>query len=264
MPRRHGGRSGIIPARAGFTKWSYCRVFARKDHPRSRGVYAKDVGVHRERDGSSPLARGLRADLAAVAYVLRIIPARAGFTGIRQGVHEEKPDHPRSRGVYTPSHSASHHAPGSSPLARGLRGPSRHPSRHGGIIPARAGFTHSAGLIPSVKEDHPRSRGVYATSTVRLSPDRGSSPLARGLHQSATTCTAAWRIIPARAGFTDTAKTLSGLSGDHPRSRGVYRLTASRYLRTSGSSPLARGLLIPTRVPGGVVRIIPARAGFTC
>ena len=50
---------------------------------------------------------------------------------------------------------------------------------------------------------------------------------------------------------------------DHPRSRGVYRAAMVSSSASSGSSPLARGLLrpVPTLIaPGG---IIPARAGFT-
>ena len=52
-------------------------------------------------------------------------------------------------------------------------------------------------------------------------------------------------------------------SPDHPRSRGVYFDVDDESPATSGSSPLARGLL---RNPVLIVegrRIIPARAGFT-
>ena len=52
-------RTGIIPARAGFTCDSSSRPRMRRDHPRSRGVYASALPwVWRSR-GSSPLARGL-------------------------------------------------------------------------------------------------------------------------------------------------------------------------------------------------------------
>ena len=50
----------IIPARAGFTPGRVRRRAARRDHPRSRGVYL-GVGVSAALGpGSSPLARGLR------------------------------------------------------------------------------------------------------------------------------------------------------------------------------------------------------------
>ena len=71
----------IIPARAGFT--AACRRQRRRpgDHPRSRGVY-HEVGDHEPvTEGSSPLARGLRINAKTQDAKLRIIPARAGFTG---------------------------------------------------------------------------------------------------------------------------------------------------------------------------------------
>ena len=70
-------------------------------------------------------------------------------------------------------------------------------------------------------------------------------------------------IIPARAGFTLHRPRDHHHGADHPRSRGVYPVTRATFRSSSGSSPLARGLLrIWDRecyLPG----IIPARAGFT-
>ena len=96
-----------------------------------------------------------------------------------------------------------------------------------------------------------------------LADPRGSSPLARGLHGLRHDVDHSRRIIPARAGFTRASGDDFFLSSDHPRSRGVYRVSYSPMHCQSGSSPLARGL--PQRgvhalpFPG----IIPARAGFT-
>ena len=50
---------------------------------------------------------------------------------------------------------------------------------------------------------------------------------------------------------------------DHPRSRGVYVTEMGADPDGVGSSPLARGLPAVEVVHGGVVGIIPARAGFT-
>ena len=52
----------------------------REDHPRSRGVYNPYDAVDPTRQGSSPLARGLRGVGGFTVDVDRIIPARAGFT----------------------------------------------------------------------------------------------------------------------------------------------------------------------------------------
>ena len=132
--------------------------------------------------------------------------------------------------------------------------------------------------------DHPRSRGVYNTSTTSgtnragssplargLQPVRprtpgpggGSSPLARGLQGRIRCARLRGRIIPARAGFTYVNVARAWLDPDHPRSRGVYSARCSSDPFSRGSSPLARGLPLGL---GGVLaerRIIPARAGFT-
>ena len=54
-----------------------------------------------------------------------------------------------------------------------------------------------------------------------------------------------------------------GVSADHPRSRGVYARVERPAWSSTGSSPLARGLLQAMGQPQGPAGIIPARAGFT-
>ena len=101
-PRSHSSQyqTRIIPARAGFTAYDVHEELRAADHPRSRGVYRALTGLFRGVFGSSPLARGLRRTCTAPTPTPGIIPARAGFTR-RQGAQgPERPDHPRSRGVY--------------------------------------------------------------------------------------------------------------------------------------------------------------------
>ena len=131
------------------------------------------------------------------------------------------------------------------------------------IIPARAGFTAQRACAGRRRRDHPRSRGVYLRGSGRLRPCAGSSPLARGLPHENRAAAGRSRIIPARAGFTARARRRSGRRRDHPRSRGVYRHALTPATNPSGSSPLARGLLVLTGPTGRSYRIIPARAGFT-
>ena len=73
---------GIIPARAGFTGVQPGAAGGRWDHPRSRGVYLIAGGRVLGATGSSPLARGLHHRTVLVQPDPRIIPARAGFTGM--------------------------------------------------------------------------------------------------------------------------------------------------------------------------------------
>ena len=132
-----------------------------------------------------------------------------------------------------------------------------------GIIPARAGFT-SQKLCGAVKcEDHPRSRGVYPGPQLSIFDLDGSSPLARGLRLPDYGLHGDVGIIPARAGFTSGPWAGAWRCRDHPRSRGVYPASPSGIVPPSGSSPLARGLLLSFDIVLPAGRIIPARAGFT-
>ena len=284
----HGCRQScgrIIPARAGFTAARPTSPCSGRDHPRSRGVYARAGPTRSLSGGSSPLARGLRPYEQQVRLADRIIPARAGFTVSGGNSHSTPTDHPRSRGVYcrrVPAHTPTagssplarglprlagptHVDPlGSSPLARGLRrGRSRRKSGSR-IIPARAGFTVAGGGDARVGADHPRSRGVYATVNPFSWMKFGSSPLARGLRPWCASRPCRARIIPARAGFTRGTGPPPWGTWDHPRSRGVYKTGPPYAGRALGSSPLARGLPNVAVSGDAVVGIIPARAGFTC
>ena len=131
----------IIPARAGFTRRPAASRFRTWDHPRSRGVYPGSARRQRRGTGSSPLARGLHRFARREGHAVRIIPARAGFTGCTPGRHGRGPDHPRSRGVYLGEGEAAVRQAGSSPLARGLPHLARGDLVPVRIIPARAGFT---------------------------------------------------------------------------------------------------------------------------
>ena len=208
-----------------------------------------------------------------------------------RGVYSPRPssppgrsDHPRSRGVYRGYPMISVGTRGSSPLARGLRERLLGVGHGLGIIPARAGFTPERTPHEPVRQDHPRSRGVYERPDDPAYRARGSSPLARGLQERTRGRRGMSRIIPARAGFTPTGPTPTSPRADHPRSRGVYvnafgtadaisgssplarglpPYTAMRRTPSPGSSPLARGLpTLDAPIPTGY-RIIPARAGFT-
>ena len=159
------GGAGIIPARAGFTSPPTRRGHTSWDHPRSRGVYCRSKSLSMRMTGSSPLARGLRGLLGPCRRVVRIIPARAGFTRECRIQADAGTDHPRSRGVYPLSTVLLRRTPGSSPLARGLPSQKCPEGYTPGIIPARAGFTVRRSGAASCGPDHPRSRGVYRSRT---------------------------------------------------------------------------------------------------
>ena len=172
--------------------------------------------------GSSPLARGSRADHHPGTRPGGIIPARAGFTGAPGGPGGVHADHPRSRGVHPVTESGNLNVAGSSPLARGSLGHHRPRHGHPGIIPARAGFTAAWVPLVDVFADHPRSRGVHSIIPLGAATIFGSSPLARGSRRLVGCWIVCWRIIPARAGFTSPPCRPPGPAPDHPRSRGVH------------------------------------------
>ena len=253
----------IIPARAGFTH-EFRGIFGwKKDHPRSRGVYRPRFPCRPRRRGSSPLARGLQTEPPGRRAQDRIIPARAGFTRSSFFRGPSGADHPRSRGVYARKALIMLTRSGSSPLARGLRALWNEHYDVEGIIPARAGFTHPYSRNIVLRGDHPRSRGVYTIDSFMPIRIRGSSPLARGLRAHHSQARIRGGIIPARAGFTDSGIAVAPINRDHPRSRGVYYGGFTRRVGSVGSSPLARGLLGRLVKSGDLIRIIPARAGFT-
>ena len=200
---------GIIPARAGFTGGRRACPQPLTDHPRSRGVYETRSSQNTGCRGSSPLARGLRSGVVLGGEVDGIIPARAGFTCANFPSTLNSSDHPRSRGVYTRMLAQAQFPQGSSPLARGLPWGSGYPHTDHGIIPARAGFTDTRGAQSGVRQDHPRSRGVYQNSRLMRSLSVGSSPLARGLRRPDYRGRPRRGIIPARAGFTAVLATIA-------------------------------------------------------
>ena len=73
-------RCRIIPAHAGFTTQNPSNPLPRKDHPRTRGVYAIMFWTGKDDTGSSPHTRGLLFHVADFRGLWRIIPAHAGFT----------------------------------------------------------------------------------------------------------------------------------------------------------------------------------------
>ena len=154
----------IIPAHAGFTKKKDPQNRGKQDHPRTRGVYGPVISPLAAYIGSSPHTRGLQFALPEQRVQRWIIPAHAGFTGLTCGVGRVRADHPRTRGVYGRGGAFPWPGGGSSPHTRGLQAP---PPPHGGggrIIPAHAGFTCVGGILGFAMWDHPRTRGVYAST----------------------------------------------------------------------------------------------------
>ena len=91
----------------------------------------------------------------------------------------------------------------------------------------------------------------------------GSSPLVRGQLGRSRRGFLFLRIIPARAGPTDSFGRVFLSFADHPRSCGANSSSSRTTPPNCGSSPLVRGQRDDTVRPVLGVRIIPARAGPT-
>ena len=173
----------------------------------------------------------------------RIIPARAGPTVPWRPRPWRGPDHPRSCGA--------NHA---------VRGKHRLPRR---IIPARAGPTRATWTKPVLRADHPRSCGANVLQMWEIHIVSGSSPLVRGQLCVCVYVPYSHRIIPARAGPTESPRHLHRHGPDHPRSCGANAMPLRLFTPTPGSSPLVRGQLSGPNRGLQFLRIIPARAGPT-
>ena len=180
IPSTVTSQSGLIPTRAGRTRWPNLRRWCSRAHPRSRGADPTYRPGIASSVGSSPLARGGQAWIGSAARYRGLIPARAGRTRGGSPRVGGRRAHPRSRGADSLSVHARGVPEGSSPLARGGRG--RHQGRDLplGLIPARAGRTGREVACAELSGAHPRSRGADSTVIAVLDSEQGSSPLARG------------------------------------------------------------------------------------
>ena len=150
----------IIPASAGQTASSMCRIRTRPDHPRECGANKTSTCYAARSVGSSPRVRGKRSWAVRSWASRRIIPASAGQT--RKYMHE--------RSAW----------PGSSPRVRGKLHALACVQALVRIIPASAGQTGHANGPARSKTDHPRECGANAAKKADCLRLIGSSPRVRG------------------------------------------------------------------------------------
>ncbi len=210
-PRVRGKRRGaghrydvarIIPARAGQTAPNPIGRGHGSDHPRACGANFLDRWTTFFLFGSSPRVRGKPIARLPAAGRPRIIPARAGQTGVTGVPPVTVPDHPRACGANLGDETQITDTTGSSPRVRGKRRHARSGTIERRIIPARAGQTMPATPGSGFGADHPRACGANDQAEVRFDLRVGSSPRVRGkLGEGFKECEEC-RIIPARAGQT--------------------------------------------------------------
>ena len=232
-------------------------------HPRSRGENSDGLSHPLTDGGSSPLTRG-KLDIPGVTGCNKgLIPAHAGKTHSPPARWLQRRAHPRSRGENERTRTMMNNFEGSSPLTRGKPLPGRLASGSGGLIPAHAGKTASAGTGRGPPGAHPRSRGENVVPPTTSVQSMGSSPLTRGKPLRSGCRGGGWRLIPAHAGKTPGYPHLHGDGRAHPRSRGENSMLKDRLRYEDGSSPLTRGKQNMPLIRLATSGLIPAHAGKT-
>ena len=233
--------------------------------------------------GSSPRVRGKLGRRVQRARELRLIPARAGKTGVLAltccllpahphacGETRRRPSRRRARRAHPRVCGENGHAPcsvgcggGSSPRVRGKRAPGGRQGPVLGLIPACAGKTSRGSRRWPRCSAHPRACGENAGTPLALLGTRGSSPRVRGKPAAASTFPALSGLIPACAGKTRGCSRAGTPRPAHPRACGENDVHAEASVRFEGSSPRVRGKRAPPSSAGHRGRLIPARAGKT-
>ena len=138
-----------------------------------------------------------------------------------------------------------------------------HASACAALIPASAGNTpHQAHRSRSFSV-HPRGRGEHTVVELVNCSTHGSSPRARGTLNGVADPRVELRFIPAGAGNTGLPEAGEHLWPVHPRGRGEHDPLPLQLVASLGSSPRARGTLMPEYNEGDHLRFIPAGAGNT-
>ena len=232
-------------------------------HPRAGGENQITDLVPDSLEGSSPRGRGKRDCSRRRCQRERLIPARAGKTGIGLCAPLSAPAHPRAGGENVDHAHEGFRCAGSSPRGRGKLERRSRPHAVPGLIPARAGKTLGWSLLRRVQRAHPRAGGENVAFGAQGLDAAGSSPRGRGKHRRDHAGRGPVRLIPARAGKTHPATPPEPATPAHPRAGGENRMILSPALPSSGSSPRGRGKLEGVEEARAAARLIPARAGKT-
>ena len=213
---------GLIPARAGSTKFNLTLRRCLRAHPRPCGEHSILALPGLVEQGSSPPVRGARYTFFRGKRNGGLIPARAGSTMARSCTGMSCWAHPRPCGEHVRSGSGISTPRGSSPPVRGALVVGGVFPLVGGLIPARAGSTGSTFVSTQLRRAHPRPCGehIYDVATGVLR--EGSSPPVRGAQVQAGLVDGVAGLIPARAGSTRGVIGHIYFSGAHPRPCGEH------------------------------------------
>ena len=194
-------------------------------HPRACGENLAQPGEDTASAGSSPRVRGKPRRLFEDADGGRLIPARAGKTLASSSRTTPVVAHPRACGENDLVIDQEKSFDGSSPRVRGKLTGTLKSFFTGRLIPARAGKTNPVRREASRPRAHPRACGENAPLWNGTLASEGSSPRVRGKRHHPHGLPLLGRLIPARAGKTDSPRQGPPGCPAHPRACGENLLS---------------------------------------
>ena len=257
------GLPGLIPARAGKTAIRPRRPSSRTAHPRAGGENPPSCWSGSAGRGSSPRGRGKRPCCLELRPDSGLIPARAGKTSFGQGALLGWPAHPRAGGENLQTWGGKISRKGSSPRGRGKPPVPSDVQDRAGLIPARAGKTPPRCHSITPASAHPRAGGENFPRRSAVQSRPGSSPRGRGKLNATMAANPIFRLIPARAGKTQSSRLRPSSRRAHPRAGGENPSVACSFTASVGSSPRGRGKPYGSHTLAVLPGLIPARAGKT-
>ena len=254
---------GLIPAHAGKTRPRDVFGLIREAHPRACGENVLSILQGSFSTGSSPRMRGKLTGGVRTADQIRLIPAHAGKTEQGEGGLTAVPAHPRACGENVRPLLRGYRIWGSSPRMRGKLPCIAEKVFNRGLIPAHAGKTSHATRTCIGAGAHPRACGENWLAPNGGDHVVGSSPRMRGKHYRIPQHTSHVRLIPAHAGKTPVACSVSLSPWAHPRACGENVCPSWFLWPWLGSSPRMRGKLLSPVLCSRLAGLIPAHAGKT-
>ena len=220
MQRRWPTCPGITPRWAGCHPHAYRITISRTTHPRACGENVAAASTWGGNAGSSPRGRGKRNQPRRAHPAGRLIPARAGKTSHGPDHRLASTAHPRAGGENQDENIVNLSKQGSSPRGRGKPRLITEREARARLIPARAGKTTARVEARSGSAAHPRAGGENSGVGSLREVDEGSSPRGRGKPFPGVAAPATRRLIPARAGKTQSSHLRPSSRRAHPRAGG--------------------------------------------
>ena len=190
----------ITPACAGKSGWPSQSPPPHQDHPRMCGEKPNSTRGYPFVSGSPPHVRGKGALVVADRLLIRITPACAGKSSVRQRVLLSLWDHPRMCGEKTGFGKSAFTKSGSPPHVRGKGERKTGKTRRVGITPACAGKRMHQWCRKIANWDHPRMCGEKPLGLAPAGWPSGSPPHVRGKVDEEHIAEGRIRITPAYAG----------------------------------------------------------------